>query len=202
MRDMNVRHLCPICKEALWENLLLSENARSARTSLIHGVKLHISGGAVHLQLNTAPLGQWRASRRIEGEALHAHLAPVSGGRPRHTLRSKRRVFETTIPRSQMLDVGCWLLQVRLETPDVRRFEVVSEICFCAQAGRAVHVMCVPCSQAEQRTTYVCPAPKPNKSDLQHFEASTRTLIRNPELQLVKRCNSNVWVEEVQDENI
>ena len=36
MRDMSQRRLCPVCREGLWENLLLSANARAAGISLLH----------------------------------------------------------------------------------------------------------------------------------------------------------------------
>ena len=99
MRDMNLGHLCPVCTEALWENLLLSDGARAARASLIHAVQVHVHqlGGekgekveeqqqraglslplAVTLTVATARLGAWRVAPSVaEVEHLTASLAPA-----------------------------------------------------------------------------------------------------------------------------
>ena len=90
MRDMRRRELCPICREALWENLLLSKGARAARISLLHSIRLRsasVDGGGdelVEIEAATAPLGALRPpeddAALALAEIVELTVAPRRGG--------------------------------------------------------------------------------------------------------------------------
>ena len=106
MRDMSVTSLCPVCREALWENLLLSPNARAARISLFHAVRLLIrapaaastasagaavAGRTAQLFVSTAALGRWRESApRSSGDLRPPSGASVDGGTASASTRAVR----------------------------------------------------------------------------------------------------------------
>ena len=87
MRDMRRRQLCPICREALWENLLLSKGARAARISLLHSIRLRsasVDGGGDELVESRQPRparppAGGRCGARV-GRDPRAHGGAARGG--------------------------------------------------------------------------------------------------------------------------
>jgi len=162
MRDMSVSTLCPVCREALWENLLASPNARAARISLVHSVQLLLHGGLASVAVAAPPLAEWRDTPppfARGAEKLRAHLSPLNG-RPLLTLRpTALRTFEAHLSVPQLFAVRCWRLSLRLHTAEVRRLPLESSLCFCAgrEAG-FLRVHCVRCSLGEETTRYACRA--------------------------------------------
>ena len=179
MRDMRRRQLCPICREALWENLLLSKGARAARISLLHSIRLRsasVDGGGdelVEIEVATAPLGTLRPpeddAALALAEILELTVAPRRGGGELALRPSARRTFVGSVRLARLLAFRCWRVEATLQTPHVRSFGVRSELCFCvadrgglseslsrAPLSGRLGVRCVPCDGKE--VAWTCPA--------------------------------------------